>query len=114
MPIDPGSIGAAKRRARQRRQHRLAGVSVLGITAATIGTIGVFSRDDGVSSIVPATTDGATPSTTTPSTIPSSTSVPQVGDTDLHRGDTGAAVRDLQVALEGPRLRPRPGRRCVR
>jgi peptidoglycan hydrolase-like protein with peptidoglycan-binding domain len=120
LPIGPGSIGAAKRRARQRHQHRLAGVSVLGITAAAIGTIGVVRRDDGVSSIVPATTDAITPSTGTPSTgtlsaatpstaiTPSSTSVLHPGDTDLHRGDTGATVRDVQVALNAHGFDPGP------
>ncbi len=107
IDVRPGSLEQVRRRARQRHQRRVAGVSALG-AAAAIGGIAVVAGRDGDRSVVPAeTTVGSVPGTSSVSAV--DTTAPRSPDSlVLSKGVSGDEVRRAQVRLDDLGFDPGP------
>jgi hypothetical protein len=102
LAVRPGTLEQVRRRARQRHQRRVAGVSVVG-AAAAIGGIAALTGRDGDRSVAPAdTTTGSSIGGTT-SSAPLSPDGPS-----LTKGDTGAEVSRAQDRLRQLGFDPGP------
>lgn len=110
VDVRPGSLEQVRRRARQRRQRRTAGVSVLGAAAAIGGVVALATRS-GDRSVVPAdttTSDTTTSDPTSVTVVDSTAPLPPDGQVALAKGSTGDRVRRAQDRLHALGFDPGP------